>query len=317
MKTSLRSTSLCLGFLFTSLLVCMAQDFHTMAAGISQHISASGRKSVAVTDFTDLDGNPTELGRYLAEEFSDALFAEARGFEVIDRTHLKAILQEHKLATTGLIDPSTARMLGQIAGVDTLVTGTITPFEEHVHLSLKVIDTETARILAADTIDVPRTKTISDLIGPEPEAPSSKTANTAGATAKSQSADTSAALPPPVYSNQFLFVARGCEDKGGTMLCRFTVTDKSGSGRHLVITGLGFMIDDLGNQYNSPIMSFGGMNNQVVSSDMMPDVPASLTIELANVPSSVSTMNLSLVYIHPDGARYVRVMIHGIPVIHP
>ena len=51
--------------------LCVAQDLRSLASTVSQHISGSGRKSVAVVDFTDLDGNPTKLGRFLAEEFSD------------------------------------------------------------------------------------------------------------------------------------------------------------------------------------------------------------------------------------------------------
>ena len=122
MKPKLLAISICLSFLLGLAEMCAAQDLQSMASTISQRIAASGRKSVAVTDFTDLDGRPTKLGRFLAEEFSDALFSQAKGFDVIDRTHPKAILQEHKLATTGLIDPATARKLGQIAGVETLVT---------------------------------------------------------------------------------------------------------------------------------------------------------------------------------------------------
>src|SRR5437899_296918 len=54
---------------------------------------SAGKKTVAVVDFTDLQGNVTELGRYLAEEFSTALVEEPRSFDVIDRIHLKVILQ--------------------------------------------------------------------------------------------------------------------------------------------------------------------------------------------------------------------------------
>src|SRR5882762_4701300 len=119
MKDCLRIGLLLMAWLILTA-ACAAQDFHSLALDISQHIAGSGRKSAAVVDFTNLDGNPTKLGRFLAEEFFGALFSEARGFDVIDRTHLKAILLEHKLAATGLIDPATARKLGQIVGVQTL-----------------------------------------------------------------------------------------------------------------------------------------------------------------------------------------------------
>ena len=58
-----------------------------------------------MVDFTDLQGNVTELGRFLAEELSITLSESEKGFEIVDRTHLKAILQENKLSTTGLMDP--------------------------------------------------------------------------------------------------------------------------------------------------------------------------------------------------------------------
>jgi hypothetical protein len=70
---------------------------------LSSAITKSGKKTVAVVDFTDLQGRVTEFGRFLAEEFSVALSADQSGFKVIDRTNLKTILQEHKLASTGVL----------------------------------------------------------------------------------------------------------------------------------------------------------------------------------------------------------------------
>src|SRR5262245_28954473 len=115
-----------------------AQDFSRMASTVAAKLTAAQKKSVAITDFTDLQMNVTELGRYLAEAFQEALVNEAKAFRVIDRTHLKAIIQEARLSSTGLIDPSTARQLGRIAGVETLVTGSITQFGDSIRLSVKL-----------------------------------------------------------------------------------------------------------------------------------------------------------------------------------
>ena len=119
-------------------------EIGNLSAKMAQKIVNSGKRSIAVVDFTDLKGNVTELGRFIAEEFSVALLESSQGFEVLDRTHLQSILKEHKLSETGLIDPQTARKLGQFAGVDALVTGTITPLGESVRLAVKVLDVETA-----------------------------------------------------------------------------------------------------------------------------------------------------------------------------
>ena len=108
------------------------QEINSLSTATAEKISAAGKKTIAVVDFTDLQGNVTELGRFLAEEFSVALAGTSKGFEVVDRTNLKSLLVEHKLASKGIIDPQTARKLGQIAGVDALITGTITPFGDRV-----------------------------------------------------------------------------------------------------------------------------------------------------------------------------------------
>jgi len=63
-----------------------AQDMRPLSSALAKSITASGRKTVAVIDFTDLQGNVIELGRFLAEELSIDLLADAKGFEVIDRT---------------------------------------------------------------------------------------------------------------------------------------------------------------------------------------------------------------------------------------
>lgn len=132
---------------------------------LTDRIAQAGKKGIAVVDFTDLQGNVTELGRFLAEEFSIALVSAGKGFEIIDRVHLRSILAEHKLALTGVIDPKTARQLGRIAGVGAIVTGSITPFGDNIRVSFKVLDTETAMIIAASSGNIARTAAINELLG--------------------------------------------------------------------------------------------------------------------------------------------------------
>ena len=68
------------------------------------------------------------------------------------------------MSTSGLIDPSTAKELGKIAGVDALITGTVTPFGDSVRLAVKVLNTATARMIGASTSSVPRTSAIEELL---------------------------------------------------------------------------------------------------------------------------------------------------------
>lgn len=149
---------------FASVTLAAGQQLDSVSTALASRLQQAGRSTVAVVDFTDLQGGATELGRYLAEELSVTLAMSAKGFTVIDRTHLKAILQEHKLGASGLIDSLTARQLGKIAGVDTLITGTLTPFGDSVRLTVKALDSQTAGMLAATSADIPRTKAIEELL---------------------------------------------------------------------------------------------------------------------------------------------------------
>ncbi len=149
------------------------QEINSLSTAMAEKIAKAGKKTIAVVDFTDLQGNVTELGRFLAEEFSVALAGTSKGFEVVDRTHLKSILVEHKLSSTGIIDPQTARKLGQIVGVDALITGTITPFGDSIRISVKVLDTTTAKVVSASTGNIAKTKAIEELLARGVESPQS------------------------------------------------------------------------------------------------------------------------------------------------
>lgn len=163
-STSMLLIGIAFSLLHTQKAMAYEKEIKTLSSALSENIAKAGKRNIAVVDFTDLDGNVTKLGRFFAEEFSIALLSTARGFEVVDRTHLKTLLQEHKLSATGLIDPAAARKLGQIAGVEALITGTITPFGESVRLSVKILDTNTAKLIGANTSDIPKTKAIEELL---------------------------------------------------------------------------------------------------------------------------------------------------------
>lgn len=66
-------------------------EIKSMSATMADKIIQAKKKTVAVTDFTDLQGNITELGRFIAEHFSVALAGSGKGIDVIDRTHIKQL----------------------------------------------------------------------------------------------------------------------------------------------------------------------------------------------------------------------------------
>ena len=113
----------------------MDKELSALAEKLAAQVKESGRKKVTVLDFTDLQGNSSELGRFLAEELSVGLVERRSGFSVMDRANLKTILAEHKLTVDGLVEPENAKKLGQFSGVDAIVLGKVTPLKDEVAIT--------------------------------------------------------------------------------------------------------------------------------------------------------------------------------------
>src|SRR5690349_10034068 len=76
------------------------KEMSGLAASLTKALVAQGSKNVAAIDFTDLQGQPTELGRFLSEQLSVEMVL-AGGVSMLDRANIKSILAEHKLTEEG------------------------------------------------------------------------------------------------------------------------------------------------------------------------------------------------------------------------
>lgn len=133
---------------------------------LAKSITERQKTKIAVIDFGDLEGNPKgELGKYIAEQLTVNLVTTKRSFSVLDRANLKKILAEHKLTSQGLIDPENAKKLGQFAGVDALILGTMVPKgTKSVGITAKIITTDTAEIVGAARAEFKSDDMVQDLM---------------------------------------------------------------------------------------------------------------------------------------------------------
>lgn len=228
--------------------IAYENEIENLSSVMTVNIANAGKKTVAVVDFTDLQGNVTELGRFLAEEFSVALAGSGKGFEVVDRTHLKSIITEHKLSATGLIDPQTARKLGKIAGVEALITGTITPFGDSIRLSVKVLDTETAKMISASSGNIAKTKAIEELLARGIDVGTA----TGGRPIAIRSAPPSAGKT--VKAEGFIFRPVSCKRTGEKVVFTVSFINNGNEERRLDVNNsngrpASYLYDNLGNQY--------------------------------------------------------------------
>jgi len=129
---------------------------------LAQQIKLRGNKKIAVANFVDLQGNVTELGRYLAQQFSVNLIRNQ--MDVVDRSRLDILMDENKMNSKGLLDPKNQAKLGQMAGIEIIVTGTTSPFDNTVELTVSAIDVTRGSACAAADGTIPRTEAINSLL---------------------------------------------------------------------------------------------------------------------------------------------------------
>jgi len=85
------------------------------------------KKRVAVINFEDRAGYGHNVGRGVSDMLVTAL-VESDQFTVIEREELDEILKEQGLGQTGLVTPQSAAQVGQLLGVQRIITGSITEF---------------------------------------------------------------------------------------------------------------------------------------------------------------------------------------------
>ncbi len=108
------------------------------------------RMSIAVLPFSS-QGIGGELnGVDLLDKLITA-FVHSKRFKVIERAQLEKILNEQKLGLSGIVDASTAAEIGKGIGVDAVVLGSITRAGNSLSIDARLIDTESAAIISAQT----------------------------------------------------------------------------------------------------------------------------------------------------------------------
>lgn len=145
------------------------QEIASLAGRISKALADQGYKSVAAVDFKDLQGNRTELGRFLADQLAVEIVSGG-GVSMVDRANIKSILAEHMLTEEGLVKPENAKKLGEFAGVDAILNGVVTALDERIVLTVSATATSTSRIVAAGRITFATTSDIRQLLNRSVEA---------------------------------------------------------------------------------------------------------------------------------------------------
>lgn len=269
----------------------------SLATDLSRSLSKTPKHPAAVVDFTDLQGNVTLLGRFLAEELETALVNSGTRIDLVDRTRLQLILQENKLASKeGIIDPATARKLGNIAGVQILITGTVTLLDSTIRLSIKALDTEDGRVLAAVSANFRLTPAMASL------------GNQGPVVRPNQQQVTTQEF------HDFRFDLQYCSQVGSTTECSLAVTNRGSADQELAIYGncswysdrkSSRLIDAQGRENLPRILFFGSHDSHLycfAAGTAVSGTSTKLTLSFENTPTNMTSIALLELYFQ-DGPR--------------
>ena len=123
------------------------------------------KTKLAVLDF-QLQGEGFEtqdMGIIVAEWFITSLVKAGR-FEVIERGLLSRLLEEQKLSMTGIVDATTATKIGKFLGVKAIISGSVMKLQNVIEINARIIDVETASIIAAENVKSTTTVRLQDLV---------------------------------------------------------------------------------------------------------------------------------------------------------
>jgi len=132
-----------------------ADSLKKLSKKIARDARSNKSHKIAILTFPYHDGRISSGSSIISERLTTYLFKE--GMQVVERRLLLKILEEQKLGGTGVLDPTSAKELGKVLGVDAIITGTLIDGDDgKTEVNARMIHTMTGEILAAAVTKIDR-----------------------------------------------------------------------------------------------------------------------------------------------------------------
>lgn len=115
------------------------------------------KKTLAVLDFEVLRGRDQTAGRVTLEGLTNAL-VDTGCFVIVERSKLKAVIEEIKLGLAGVTKGVGDKTLGQLLSADLVLTGTLAQAPDGHEVNLRLVSVRTGQAVAAVSARIPQIK---------------------------------------------------------------------------------------------------------------------------------------------------------------
>lgn len=261
---------------------------------IAAKMTAKQKTTVAVVEFTDLQGNTTDFGRFLAEELITRLM-EAEKFRVIERQLLNKVITEQKLSLTGVVDPASAKQLGKILGVEAIVVGTVTNLSQSVKVNARLISTETGEIFSVASAEIFKDESVMGLLANGGGGGNASGAPTPRPTPKAAEAG----KIPPQRVRDVVFEVSSCRRSGGAVICYLSIKNDFTSDVKVGVMGTcnprSRLFDEFGNEYNASVVRIGSREERCSAwNDLVTQVPTNAAVRFEEVSEQATRATLQI-----------------------
>ncbi|HEY6324252.1 MAG TPA: FlgO family outer membrane protein [Thermoanaerobaculia bacterium] len=290
--------------------VALSQGIKDLAADILAKVTRQQKHRVAVLPFREINGRKTILDSHLSETLLTELFA-AGTLEVVERSLLDKALAEVKLGQTGLIDSATARRVGKVAGVDAIVTGTITELRTSIVVNCRLFDAQTGVVFSAAQTRILKDADVMTLL-------SQLEAGTSEVPAPPGPAPPRAPSQPLASEreNGFTIDLLECRGEGSVISCDLRITNRLSDRWIWLSTGYGsrtYLVDSQGRTCAATKSNFEW--------GVLPSgVPRRVTVAFSNCPrdaTALSYVELGMQLDNPAlGTQFKVPFRHRIPLVY-
>lgn len=284
----------------------LTDALQSLADAVVQEVEQGGKKKIAVIPFQDMVAErETMFGRYIAEELVTRLF-QNRNVEIVERQRLDMLLAEAKLGTTGLIDPSTARQIGKVAGVEALVMGTITDLQSFVAVNARLVDTQTGQIFGAAQVKVVRDDDVKKILALSlPGVEGSRAAGTSESVQGGRKLDERPAPIQRTVVDDITYELLACHGDGLQITCEFQITNGGEDRDYRVYVGGSRAFDDKGYEYAVKYVEIANTRTQRqpwIEKRLVTGVPTPLRVRIETM-RRVERLSLLELRLH-EGVRF-------------
>lgn len=145
----------------------ISDELFELALDLLRNTSKTKRISVAFIALTS-DQKNSFVENYVTDALTQAVF-ETNGVKIIERKNLEKILNEQKFQSSGLVDDSSAKDIGKIAGVDYVCYGDMKDIGNEITVNARLVDVESGEVISISRTTVEKDKYLKDYVKQQAE----------------------------------------------------------------------------------------------------------------------------------------------------